>query len=67
MVCESYLNKPVIKIVNMYLMLPFPSEVLMLGSVHKDRDYIFQVPCMRIREGTCSQRKNMSRNDVCHS
>lgn len=38
-------------------MLPFPNEVLMLGSVHKGRDYVFQVPCMRIREGICLRER----------
>lgn len=36
-------------------MLPFPNEILMLGSVHEDKDYIFQFPCMGIKEGTCPQ------------
>ena len=50
MVCESYLNTAVIKIINMYVMFPFPKEVLMLGSVHKDRDYSFHFPCVGTKE-----------------
>lgn len=45
-------------------MLPFPNEILMLGSVHEDKDYIFQFPCMGIKEGTCPQEENVSRSDI---
>lgn len=50
----------------MYVMLPFLNEVLTLGSVREDRDYIFQFPCMGIREATCPQEEIVSRSDICH-